>query len=303
MNKIIKTEIINILTDKLNKTVTIDEINKGNDTRLGVIIKDTTSNVAPIIYIDDVKNQPINNIVDFVSREYERCINDNEDISQFTAALSNREEFLESVIIAVAPKETYDADRFIVKTINNEIDAHIIMMNDIMNQDYTRTGKVIVTKALLNTLCIDEDTVWEKAAKNTVNKAQLKLLPAIVNEPKEIANWTILDTNRLISGNIEDEDYRESVRKMISARILVLGNEKNLYGAGIIFCEDYIKKIIEALNWKGAWICPSSIHEIILLPYKNDSEYNTLEELVTDINKTTVDASEFLSNKPLKFII
>lgn len=303
MNKIIKTEIINILTDKLNKTVTIDEINKGNDTRLGVIIKDTTSNVAPIIYIDDIKNQPINNIVDFVLKTYKECLNDNEDVSQFIDTLSNREDFLESIKISVAPKETYDTNNFIVKTINNEIDAYVIIVNDIINHNGTRTGKVVVNKALLNELCIDENTLWETAAKNTVNKAQLKLLPAIVNEPKEIANWTILDTDRLISGNIEDEDYRESVRKMISARILVLSNKENLHGAGIIFCEDYIKKIIEALNWKGAWICPSSIHEIILLPYKNDSEYDTLEELVTDINKTTVDASEFLSNKPLKFII
>ena len=303
MNKIIKTEIINILTDKLNKTVTIDEINKGNDTRLGVIIKDAASNVAPIIYIDDIKNQPINNIVDFVLKTYEECLNNNEDISQFIDTLSNREDFLESIKISVAPKETYDANNFIVKTINNEIDAYVIMVNDIINHNGTRTGKVVVDKTLLNALCIDEDTLWKTAAKNTVNKAQLKLLPAIVNEPKEIANWTILDTNRLISGNIEDEDYRESVRKMISARILVLSNKENLHGAGIIYCEDYIKKIIKALSWKGAWICPSSIHEIILLPYKNDSEYDMLKKLVTDVNKTTVDASEFLSNEPLKLII
>ena len=43
-------------------------------------------------------------------------------------------------------------------------------------------------------------------------------------------------------------------------------------------------------------ILPSSIHEVIIIPYKDDISLQFCKEMVTEINNTEVDREDILSN-------
>ncbi len=76
----------------------------------------------------------------------------------------------------------------------------------------------------------------------------------------------------------------------------VLSNQKGINGASCLLYEGVLKKFAEEHRC-DLYILPSSIHEVILIPYDKSMNKNSLEEMVKDINRTQVAGDEVLSDK------
>lgn len=78
-------------------------------------------------------------------------------------------------------------------------------------------------------------------------------------------------------------------------RMYVLGNEKKLFGAAVMFYNDVLDEFSDRLK-KNLFILPSSVHEVILIPDDGLQEPEELWKMVCEINDTQVEPEEVLTD-------
>lgn len=77
--------------------------------------------------------------------------------------------------------------------------------------------------------------------------------------------------------------------------MLVLSNDKSIYGAGVILYPGLLRNVATVLK-SDLIIFPSSIHEVIVVPKSDYCDLDSYKEMVTAINSTEVSSQEVLSN-------
>lgn len=75
----------------------------------------------------------------------------------------------------------------------------------------------------------------------------------------------------------------------------VLTNEMGCLGAAALFYLNQMEKIAASLGG-NYFVLPSSIHEVLILPDDGNLNYMELEQMVKEVNETTVDRKDQLSN-------
>ena len=84
--------------------------------------------------------------------------------------------------------------------------------------------------------------------------------------------------------------------------IYALTNESMCFGAGMLFIDSILRKVVETIGC-DFYILPSSVHELLFVPVDNFDEDESAEEIenyllsmVWEVNHTQVEPSERLSN-------
>ena len=127
--------------------------------------------------------------------------------------------------------------------------------------DATKSAKI--TLGIIRALEIDEDALWKAATENTIGQ--------MVVTPMELAIGMVGD----------------------SSGIQVVTTRDGFRGAAAILGKDRIGDIIG----KGKYyMLPSSVHEVLLMPYSEDRNVNELTMMVRDINAMIVPPEERLSD-------
>jgi hypothetical protein len=78
-------------------------------------------------------------------------------------------------------------------------------------------------------------------------------------------------------------------------RMYILTNQKGINGASCLLYENVIRQFAGQIN-SDLYILPSSIHEIILIPKKQNMKKETFTQMVEDVNRTQVAVEEVLSD-------
>ena len=76
----------------------------------------------------------------------------------------------------------------------------------------------------------------------------------------------------------------------------IMTNANGINGASVLLYQDAMKNFAIEKNC-DFYVLPSSIHEIILVPYQERLDRDTLTNMVLDVNRTQVPVEEILSNK------
>ncbi len=71
--------------------------------------------------------------------------------------------------------------------------------------------------------------------------------------------------------------------------------DSHMYGAGLLCCEEFIKTIYSKIG--NAYILPSSVHEIIIVPLTNEMDKDYLTQMIRNINATEVSENEYLADR------
>lgn len=75
-----------------------------------------------------------------------------------------------------------------------------------------------------------------------------------------------------------------------------IGSTKNkIQGAAVMLCKSVLDDLQEKIGCKVA-ILPSSIHEIIAVPYKSEEQFKALRALVQEVNNTQVSPEDKLTD-------
>ncbi len=107
----------------------------------------------------------------------------------------------------------------------------------------------------------------------------------------------------VLSGNMEKEALAEDMEGgkeaeqgfEESGRMYVLGNERKLFGAAVMFYDGVLDEFSEKMK-KNFFLLPSSVHEVILIPDDGIQEPEELWRMVCEINETQVEPEEVLTD-------
>lgn len=90
-----------------------------------------------------------------------------------------------------------------------------------------------------------------------------------------------------------DEETKKQMIKEQSGFMYLLSNKNKMYGASNLLNEKTLETIQEKIG--DYFIIPSSIHELILLPYNEFAEVSQISRMVREVNDTQVSEDERLT--------
>lgn len=99
----------------------------------------------------------------------------------------------------------------------------------------------------------DVPTFWQEAEANTKADTNLSRISCFIGVPDE--------------------------------NIFVLTNQNGVYGAGCLCNNEAIEKAFEEFDCERLIMLPSSVHEVLLIPYSNNADATKLYNMVTEINQ------------------
>lgn len=117
--------------------------------------------------------------------------------------------------------------------------------------------------------------------------------------PADIKNMTEV-MKELAKERLGDEYREELMEQLFTADVrpplYVLSNLPGLCGSSTILYEGVLKNFADSLK-QDLVILPSSIHEVLLVPYEEELCLEELSDMVLHINKTEVPAEDKLSDE------
>ena len=151
--------------------------------------------------------------------------------------------------------------------------------------DYLSTA--VIHKEHMASWGMDTQTLMELADKNTK-----RLLPAKMRNMSEV----IQEIARDYLGNDTEKTALDEMLSMPSdIPLYVLSNHMNRNGAIAMLYEGILKDFAAVLE-HDLIILPSSVHEVLLVPYEEDLCMEELKEMVRHVNRTEVAKEEVLSD-------
>lgn len=140
-------------------------------------------------------------------------------------------------------------------------------------------GSVMVTNEMLRNFGVSEAQLHEDAMKNSPEMLPAKFAPMAT----------------ILFGAPEEQAMTEGEIPM-----MVLTNEKQVYGASALFYPEQLEKMTEKLGG-SCFILPSSVHEIIAVPDDGSLKAKELEQMVTEINASQLEPRDQLSDHVYHF--
>lgn len=143
-------------------------------------------------------------------------------------------------------------------------------------------GGIVVKNEHIELWGVDIKTLYDDAKKNMMK-----------NNPFALTN--IID---ILSEIKERREYSDDVGPI---NMYVLTNNKKVNGAVTLMYDNMLDIIAEKMHG-DYYILPSSIHEVIILPKKDDIRAKELTRMVNEVNNTSLDPQEILADHAYEYL-
>ena len=124
---------------------------------------------------------------------------------------------------------------------------------------------------------VDVNDLYHLAIENSKNDYQFKSILSVLEDI------------------MEDEDVAEYMERQ-SVGMYILTNHAQLHGASAILHFEVLEQFRKEHNADNIAILPSSIHDVLLIPNVSIDDLVRFKTMVKEVNKTTLQPDEFLSN-------
>lgn len=230
----------------------------------GIIIKEENKSTTPIIYLDELDGQhDLEESVSYVIAFYEKHRGFQFDVN----LLKDKEFIMKRIYIGMQKSSSEPLEKR--ESFLNGIEEYLFI--DVSD------GVIKVRKNLLN---MDMHEVWEQALRNTIENSEIESIQEVLKE-------VFFDTG------LEDE-----LNEGLKLRpMFVISNYNKRYGASAILNRRLLKKIAVQYNTSKVLILPSSVHEMIVIPYNENMDINDFSETVHEVNSCTVAEEEQLTDR------
>ncbi|MBE5841325.1 MAG: hypothetical protein E7304_07970 [Butyrivibrio sp.] len=236
-----------------------------------------------------------------VTEAYRAYATDEADINTIANAMVNRtvEALLNAPVISegINDIQNYDVmkNKLVMEVVSAETNAELLAtvphkdiedmavvyrfdVKDIVGEGAT----VIVTNKMLDNYGITPEQLHADAVKNAP-----EIRPIVIQGMAEVlAKQMGVEDMEMLGLNIPPEQEQ----------IFVASVPDNVHGAGILAYEDFMDKASERVGNQSFFILPSSIHELLIVPDNGMMDLHSLEQMVREVNATTVDPSEKLTD-------
>ena len=80
----------------------------------------------------------------------------------------------------------------------------------------------------------------------------------------------------------------------------VMSNSVGIYGAAVVLYDGELRRLASALG-RDLIILPSSVHEVLVIPYNEELVIRDLREMVRHVNESEVPEEEVLSDNVYRY--
>ena len=261
-----KNDIINELNE-MGYKVKEQYVMKNGVKMLGISIIDSDRYMIPVFYAEDIimkaeqTGATVKDIVNEMLQIHNDAVRESEELNK--PLYFNREEFLKRIYVGVQKESTEDIIKS--KTEFDGIEKYLFLRIEGLNG---LIGSAKIYKRMLENADVEESEAWKIAEENVRKETQLVEI---------LAPPTML----------EDEN-----------EMLIISNKLEYRGASAGLDKKVMKAFSEMVGTKKIMVLPSSIHEMILLPY-HESEYDVeiCSEIVKITNENEVEPTEQLADR------
>ena len=142
-------------------------------------------------------------------------------------------------------------------------------------------GSILITNQMLDTYGISADQLHEDALKNAP-----EIRPLVIKGMGEVlAAQMGVEDLEMLGLNIPPEQEQ----------MFVASVEGNVHGAGVLAYQNFMDQAADRVGG-SFFILPSSIHEVLIIPDNGKFDTASLENMVKEVNATTVDPSDQLTD-------
>ncbi|WP_455715127.1 DUF5688 family protein [Anaerosporobacter sp.] len=157
-------------------------------------------------------------------------------------------------------------------------------------------GSFLITRELMERWNLTVKELYQLAAVNTP-----KLFPSSIRTMEEVLQEMLEPMKEpsplVFSDENEVEDYNQEipVQLELSQTMYILSNSNGINGASALLYPGVIENFSNRVK-SSVYILPSSIHEVILVPFQEDIDKSQLIQMVNEVNQTQVAKEEVLSS-------
>ncbi len=151
------------------------------------------------------------------------------------------------------------------------------------------TGNILIRNTFMEKWGINVDDLYDAALHNTPDK-----YPVYVKDMQTILMKMLTKTSINEEKNAEDF-LRDIVPGSVTPELYVLSTRRDCYGAACLLYPDFLKKVSEKLG-TDMFILPSSVHEVLALPFSDTEDPELLKSMVKSVNMTEVSVEDYLSD-------
>lgn len=169
-----------------------------------------------------------------------------------------------------------------------------ITFHCLVRDDSEGIGTIRITNEHLHMWEISQDELMELAVRNTIDR-----LPPMIKSMEEVIWGMIQDDSSHVYAGMQQECFEtcfHSTHSPESHKMYILTNQKGINGATCLLYKDILKDFSNQIK-SDLYILPSSIHEVILVPFNKIISKKALNEMVVDVNRTQVSREEVLSDR------
>lgn len=192
-----------------------------------------------------------------------------------------------------------------MKVMDFAITFHCLVRND---ED--GVGTIRITKEHCTQWGVVTEDLYVLAMKNTpmIFPASIRRMEDIMRElmKKEMLSFSATSLEDEVTLEDRQKEAEKAANEFIQllqlenpkrkVDMFVLSNEKGINGASCILYPEVLSNFASELN-NDFFILPSSVHELILVPFEEHLGTKQLKEMVMEINQTQVPLDEVLSDE------
>ena len=271
--------------------VTIREVRKNNGVLLkGLVISGKESDISPTIYLESfyeayLQGMPIQDLVAQIYKIYdENHLEGRFNFSFFEDYEKVRPRIFEKVI-------NFEQNKDFLSNIPHKrfldlaVVCYCVYMNDLMGK-----GSIQIDRSFISEWGITEEQLFRDAADNTACK-----LGVDVRDMQDMLFDMMLEHKDIDSVEEEEKIREELTTGEAIAPMYVMTLKGCYFGAACICHEEWMEDFYKKVKM-GFYILPSSIHELILIPMEGAGSAKRLQEMVKDVNESSVSPEERLSD-------
>lgn len=252
----------------------------------GLMIVSEGSNVAPMIYLNSSYEVFLEHGIEAVVEQVIAVYEENKEDNPFNFDVSILTEFSKVKPLIKMKLINYEKNKQLLEEVVHRkvLDLAIVFMIVLESKENDDlSGTILIRKGLFDLWGISEDTLYQVAKDNMKNSFETTSLNSLI---------------RAMMGQFGIEGFPVSNPLF---ELYVLTTSSRLNGAIGMLQTGLLKAFMQKHKVEQLIIFPSSVHEVLLFPYRSEVAKDNLYEMVREVNETKLEEVDFLSNNVYLF--
>lgn len=282
MNKAVNAMLEKDMTSKLHTSLK----NNGKE-KVGLIIEEVGVKISPVIYLEEyydsyLKGDSIRQLTDTILEFYYSLRRENVEDYKF---VFDYDRIKEKILFKLINTEKNEA--FLKSVPHKQFLDMSIVFYVLLSKSSENEAIMTITNSYISQWEVDTDVLWECALENVPILAAPCFYTMMGCEPNA-------DSQKFVNLLEYDTGARDV--------IFILTNSLGSYGAASIVYPHIADDIGEILK-NDYYILPSSIHELVILPYSDKYETVELNKMIREINKNCMSDDVVLGERCYRYLL